>query len=310
MTANYPVHVVADRTDPLPAALMQVLNPALVVHVNPTDFTSVTLSTAHIVLGAPHHIAQVMPHCPNLIWAQSTWAGVNPLLMMGRRDYVLTALKGVFGQSMAEYAMAWLLAYARGVLKRSHQRHWSPQADEGLAGKLLGIMGTGSIGAAIAVTAKHFGMQVRGLNTDGRSIVPFDSCYPIANRRAFADGLDAVISVLPATPQTDRLIDESLLSRLAPGALLINVGRGNVVDDAALLRALDDGLLQAAILDVFEQEPLPEQHPFWTREDVIVTSHTAAPTPPAAAVSVFMENYWRFTRGEPLLHRVDFDRGY
>ena len=310
MTAKYPVHVVADQSDPLPAALMQVLNEAWVIHVNPTDFTSVTLADARIVLGTPHHIAQVLPHCPNLMWAQSTWAGVNSLLAMGRRDYVLTALKGVFGHLMAEYSMAWLLAFARGVLKRSQQCHWSPQPDEGLAGKSLGIMGTGSIGAAIAVTAKHFGMQVRGLNTDGRRIVPFDSCYPVANRWAFADGLDAIISVLPATPQTDRLIDESLLSLLTPGAVLINVGRGNVIDDTALLGALDDGSLQAAVLDVFEQEPLPEQHPYWTRDDVIVTSHTAAPTPPDAAVSVFMENYWRFSRGEPLHHRVDFDRGY
>ena len=310
MTANPPVHVVADRADPLPSALMSALNTTSVVYVDPEALDPAILSTAKILLGSPQHIAQVLPHCPNLRWAQSTWAGVNPLLATGRQDYRLTSLKGVFGPSMAEYCMAWLLAFTRGVLERPQYRCWSPQTDEGLAGKSLGIMGTGSIGAAIAVTAKHFGMRVRGLNTDGRPSEPFDSCYPVAERLTFASGLDALISVLPATAQTDRLIDPSLLSSLASGALLINVGRGNVVDDATLLRALDDGHLRAAVLDVFEQEPLPEQHPFWTRRDVIVTCHTAAPTPPDAAVSVFIENYRRFTAGEPLLYLVDFKRGY
>ncbi len=310
MTANPPVHVVADRADPLPNVLMKALNTTSVVYVDPEALDPAMLSAVKILLGTPSHIAQVLPYCPNLQWAQSTWAGVNPLLATGRQDYRLTTVKGVFGQSMAEYCMAWLLAFTRGVLERPKHRYWSPQADEGLAGKSLGIMGTGSIGAAIAVTAKHFGMGVHGLNTDGRDKEPFDKCYPVAERLAFANGLNALISVLPATAQTDRLIDQSLLSSLASGALLINVGRGNVVDDATLLRALDDGHLRAAVLDVFEQEPLPEQHPFWTRRDVIVTSHTAAPTPPDAAVSVFIENYRRFAVGEPLLYFVDFKRGY
>ncbi len=275
-----------------------------------TAEVSTMLGRAHILVGPPDRLARAIPHCPELQWVQSTWAGVAPVLAQPRRDFTLTALKGVFGQAMSEYLLAWLLTFERNVLTHASARHWNPINPGGLAGKRLGIMGTGSIGTVVASTLSALGVNVVGLNSDGAPAPGFERCYPLSDRLQFACGLDYLFAGLPETPLTNELIDAPLLHSMNPGAIVVNVGRGNVINDQDLVAALDSGWLRGAVLDVFRQEPLANDHPFWSQPKLYVTCHTAAPTETDAAVGVFMENLTRFVRGESLLHRVSFDKGY
>ncbi|MEJ5225690.1 MAG: NAD(P)-dependent oxidoreductase, partial [Anaerolineales bacterium] len=126
----------------------------------------------------------------------------------------------------------------------------------------------------------------------------------------FATGLDYLVSTLPNTPSTRKIINAELLAVLSPTALLINVGRGSAVDQAALIRALEMGALGGAVLDVFEQEPLPPDSPLWDAPNVFITSHTSAPSFPADIAALFCENYRRFVAGQPLRYVVDFEKGY
>jgi phosphoglycerate dehydrogenase-like enzyme len=127
---------------------------------------------------------------------------------------------------------------------------------------------------------------------------------------AFATDLDYLVAVMPNTKATRHLVDRQLLAALPARALFVNPGRGSVVDEAALAGALSAGRLAGAVLDVFEQEPLPRDHVFWRTPNLRITSHTAALSFPEDIAPVFVDNYRRLVRGEPLLHRVDFERGY
>jgi len=268
------------------------------------------LESAVVVLGAPEAAAAVVPDCPRLQWVQSTWAGIGPLLQTPRRDYQLTALKGVFGQLMSEYVLGWVLALERQIIQRAMEREWNPALGRSVAGRRMGIMGTGSIGVHVAETARALGIVVVGLNSDGRATEPFEQCFPSSERLQFAQGLDYLVSVLPETPQTDNLVDAALLSKLNAEAVFINGGRGNCVVESDLLSALEQGILRAAALDVMRVEPLPASSELWRVPNLFITSHTAAPTSQAAAVDVFCDNFRRFVAGKPLLHLVDFARGY
>ena len=265
---------------------------------------------AEIILGAPDAVAELLPLCDRLEWVQSSWAGVTPLIGAARRDYRLTGVKDVFGLQMSEFVMGWLLALERNILRRSGRSQWDHSADSSLAGKTLGIMGTGSIGSAVAGTALAFGLQIRGMNSSGEPSDPFQQCYATQHRMQFAQGLDYLVALLPDTPATDGMVDQQLLSALNPGAIFINAGRANCVDDDALIRALEDGKLRAAVLDVVHTEPLPDDDPLWRIENLYITSHTAAPTPDNSVVALFAENYRRYLDGTPLLHLIKFDRGY
>ena len=133
---------------------------------------------------------------------------------------------------------------------------------------------------------------------------------PLDDRLAFAAGLDYLVTVIPNTPRTRRLVDAALLAALPSRAVFVNPGRGTVVDERALADALRRGSLAGAVLDVFEQEPLPSDHVFWTLPNVLITSHTAALSMPADIAPIFIDNYRRFLGGQPLRYQVDFDAGY
>ena len=265
---------------------------------------------AEIVFGAPDQVADLLADCGNLRWLQSSWAGIKPLLDEPRRDYQLTGVKGIFGPLMAEYVLAWLLAIERSIPGRVQARHWDDSQDNQLSGKAMGIMGTGSIGSHVARCARVFGLSLRGLNSDGRDVADFDSCYSSTNIQAFAAGLDYLVALLPETPASDGLIDAQLLAQLNPGAILINGGRANCIVQADMLSALDSGRLRHAVLDVLPTEPLPDKDPLWQVKNLSITSHTAAPTRAEDIVAVFAENYRRYLAGDTLLYPIDFERGY
>jgi phosphoglycerate dehydrogenase-like enzyme len=301
--------IVADDSAPWTDAVMALASPRRHTAVVAPE-AEVDTSLVEVLVGAPPDLAVIIPRCPQLRWVQSTWAGIDAIAHFASETLQITPLKGVFGPAMTEYVMGWLLAIERNVISRASHTQWTPSLEPRITGKRMGIMGTGGIGTAIALAAKSFGVEVIGLNSDGRAVNGFAACYPSADRLAFAEGLDYLVSVLPQTAQTDNLIDHEVLMRLNPGAIVINAGRGNAVVEADLIATLDAGHLRAAVLDVFREEPLPPDDPLWSTPGVYITSHTAGPTPDEAVAEVFERNLKRYIAGETLTDAVRVGRGY
>lgn len=279
------------------------------------DPTAVSSPDAYdLAFGEPSLIRDALPRLTTLRWVQATWAGVEPLLDPSlRRDYLLTNARGVFGSLMSEYVFGYLLAHERKIFeKRASQAagKWDPAHPGTLRGKQIGLLGVGSIGAALARTAKHFGMRVKGYTRASEGCPDVDVYFHGDDRVAFAADLDYLVSIMPNTAATFRLVNAALLAALPPRAVFVNPGRGSVVDEAALADALQSGRLAGAVLDVFQQEPLPPDHVLWRTPNVLITSHTAALSVPEDIAPVFIDNYRRLMAGEPLLYRVDFERGY
>ncbi|MCB0103928.1 MAG: D-2-hydroxyacid dehydrogenase [Anaerolineales bacterium] len=266
-----------------------------------------------ILFGAPSAIRGVLDTLPNLRWVQSMWAGVEPLLDPSlRRDYMLTNARGVFGGLMSEYVIGYLLAHERKIFQRAESQKnmiWDHSLTGSLKGKTIGLLGVGSIGAEVAKTARFFGMKVHGYTRESEHCKDVDH-YFHSDPAEFASRLDYLVSILPNTRSTQRIIDEKVLNALPPHALFINVGRGSAVDEFALLEALSNNRIAGAVLDVFEEEPLPNEHPFWTAPNLDMTFHTSAPSLPEDIAGVFIENYLLYIEGKSLNHLVNFERGY
>ena len=267
-----------------------------------------------LVLGAPKSIRDALPLLTRVKWVQSIYAGVEPLVdSTPRRDYVLTNARGIFGELMSEYVFGYLLFLEKKMLERiaaQQSRQWQRTESGVLRGKTLGLLGVGSIGAHLSGTAKHFGMRVKGFTRASESSPMVDRYYHGEDMHEFAEGLDYLVCVLPRTKGTNKIVDEAFLNALPPYAVFINVGRGNAVDEPALVRALNEGRLAAAVLDVFDQEPLPIDHPFWDTPNLYMTYHTSAISYPEDITRVFIENYHLYLEDKPLKSQVDFERGY
>ena len=265
-----------------------------------------------VVFGDPDLIAEILPEMSTVAWVQSTWAGVTPLIALDRRDYVLTGIKGVFGPQMSEFVFAHLLAHELKVVRMDEQRghNWFSAGSGALQGKCLGIMGTGSIGLHIAKTAENFGVTVTGLSRSGAPAPGFDKVMQFGQLDDFLQGIDYLVAVLPQTAGTDKLLNTASLAKLPAHAYFINVGRSNVVDDDALIDALTNNRLAGATLDVFDEEPLPQDSPLWDATNLSITAHVAAASHPTLIVPIFIENYRRYTHKQALNYVIDFDAGY
>jgi phosphoglycerate dehydrogenase-like enzyme len=267
-----------------------------------------------IVLGSPALIKDALASLPVLSWVQSTAAGVEALMNPSlRRDYTLTNARDVFGKLMTEYVFGYLLAHERQIfqrLKDQQARQWNPAKPGVLYGKTIGLLGVGSIGAEVARTAKFFEMNVRGYTRESEESRHVDRYFHGDRIHEFAKGLDYLVSVLPNTQGTRKIVNTELLNTLPSHALFVNVGRGSAVDETALIHALNQNKIAGAVLDVFEQEPLPKNHPFWATPNLLMTFHTSAPSLPEDLAKLFIENYKLFHAGKPLKHQVDFEKGY
>lgn len=271
-------------------------------------------SLANILFGDSTLVSRVLHKLPKLEWAQTTWAGVEPLLKPGlRRDYTLTNARGVFGPLMAEYVFGYLLQHERRIIQRYQEQQdkiWDASITGSLRGKTIGLLGVGSIGVYLASTAKQFGMHVIGYSRTSRECSDVDQYFQGAELPEFTRGLNYLVNSLPNTPETRHIVNSEMLSWLPATAVFINVGRGSTVDEVALDKALTTGQIAGAILDVFEQEPLPSDHFFWKTPNLFVTSHTAAPSLPGDLASLFIENYHRYRQHLPFHHQVNFELGY
>jgi len=271
-------------------------------------------SACDIVLGEPRKIQDAFPLLTHLKWAQSIYAGVERLVdPANRRDYILTNARGVFGNSMSEFIFGYLLFFKKRMHERmqaQQNKQWDNYDAGILRGKTIGLLGVGSIGAHLATTAKHFGMKVKGFTQSSEDGKDVDEYFHGSDILKFAEGLDYLVSVLPRTEDTNEIVNADLLNALPSHAIFINVGRGNAVDNNALIEALNSKKLAAAVLDVTNPEPLPEDHPFWETPNLYLTFHTSAMSYPEDMAKVFIENYQLYIEGKPLKYQVDFERGY
>ncbi len=258
---------------------------------------------------------------PRLRWFHGWGAGVDGLLRhpgLAERDFILTNTSGIHPNQMTEHTLALMLAFARRLpeaLRAQAGRTWRHMENTEvfeLAGKTLLVVGLGAIGQRIAHVAAALGMHVLGIR---RRPGPLPGIEHVAGIESLPEHLpeaDFVVLVTPLTPETRGLIGERELRLMKQDAILINVARGGVVDEAALVHALRGGWIAGAGLDVFEQEPLPADSPLWDMPNVIITGHYGGVTPAYddRAFEVFLDNLGRYRAGEPLRNVVDKRLGY
>jgi phosphoglycerate dehydrogenase-like enzyme len=275
---------------------------------------STMLNSCNIILGDPLPVSELLASAVQLEWVQSTWAGVDHLCRPGlRKDYVLTGAKGIFGNLISEYVMTYLFALERGVftmLDNQSDQYWKPLPYRPAREITIGVIGLGSIGKHLAHTARHFGIRVLGLNRSGKPCADVEKVYTSDNLRGFFEETDYVVLTLPDTPATKNFINAEVLSLMRPSTVLMNIGRGSIVNETDLVHALREGVIGGAVLDVFNTEPLAKDSPLWHLPGVYVTPHNAATSFPEDIVAIFINNYQRFLKKEPLHHRINFELGY
>ncbi len=259
-----------------------------------------------------------LERAPRLKWLQSLTAGVDkmPLAELEKRGVRVTNTKGMHKIQMSEYALGMMLEHARN---RSYYRGlqnskvWEKAfiGDE-LYGKTVGIVGIGSIGEEIARKCKAFDMNVIGLNRSGKAVPFVDAVLTYAGMNQLLETSDYIIVLLPITKETRDLIGGAEFQRMKPTCYFISMGRGGVVNEDALIEALQTGKIGGAALDVFETEPLPPTSPLWNMDRVIVTPHHAGATRhyKARAFEIICKNFRFFVEGKPLLNVVNAEAGY
>jgi phosphoglycerate dehydrogenase-like enzyme len=253
--------------------------------------------------------------CPTLAWVSNGGAGVDHLMPWDPERLTVTNASGVASAMMAEYVIGGMLALAidlPGFLRRQVERRWQLRPVAGIAGKTVCIVGLGRTGRAVAGLAKAHGMHVVGTRANPADTPGVDSVYPASELHAAIRQGDFVVVTAPLLEETRHLIDGAALDAMKPGARLVDVSRGGVVDQAALTDALAAGRLAGAVLDVFEGEPLAEDSLLWDMENVVITPHCSSVYEgwELAAVNMFCENLERRLAGSPLENVVDPARGY
>jgi phosphoglycerate dehydrogenase-like enzyme len=245
-----------------------------------------------------------------LRWLHTFSAGVDhPWFQRLLADGVrVTTSAGASAVPIAQTVLLYLLALSRdlpGWLRDQEARRWNPRDVSDLQGMRLGVVGVGAIGAEVARLAAAFGMDVVGVRRRPRGDEPCP-VRPLAELDALLPRLDALVLALPLNASSERLLSRDRIGRMKPGAWLVNVGRGGLVDEVALADALASGRLGGAGLDVFQEEPLPATSPLWGLAHVIVTPHSAGTNPgnDRRAETIFLENLARFDRGEALANEV------
>lgn len=257
---------------------------------------------------------ELLPRAKRLRWVQNMGAGVERFLVPELPLRVpVTRVAGIFGPWMAEYVLGWCLWITqRTELFRSQQRErrWRPVDPLRLRGAALCVVGLGDIGRTIARAARGLGMRVSGVSQSGRKVSEVERVYRARNITKGLAGADFVVLTVPLTPATRHRIGAPELAAMKPSAWLVNIARGPIVDEAALLDALSGKRLGGAILDVFDEEPLPAAHPLWGFDNVVITPHISGPSTPDEIAPIFNDNLRRYLSKRPLRFRVDRTRGY
>ena len=258
---------------------------------------------------------ELYPAATRLSWLQVMGAGVDSALVPTLpASVVVTRVPGIFGPWMREYVLGWCLSITQrteAYRRAQRERRWRQEIlPERLAGTTMTIVGLGDIGRTIAAGARALGVRVLGVSRSGRAVRGVDRVFRLSRLDRALTEADFVVLTLPLTNGTRGVLGASALAAMKPTAWLLNIGRGAVVDEAALLAALRERRIAGAVLDVFATEPLPAEHPLWGLDNVVVTPHISGPSTPAEITPVFNDNLARWLAGRPLRHVVDRARGY
>jgi phosphoglycerate dehydrogenase-like enzyme len=264
--------------------------------------------------GAPPGL---LPAMPNLRWAQSLTAGVEGWLALPDlpADLTLTCARGTHRESMPENILGALFHLTKSyaaIVEDQKQSLWRHRVATPLNGKTIGILGLGAVGQEVARLATALGMRVIGTKRRPTAMPGLAEVLPAERTNDVLAQSDFVLLLLPATPETIDFINADRLGQMKLGAWLLNFGRGHLINDDDLIAAVKAKVIAGAVLDVFRQEPLPKEHPFWTTEGILVLPHIGGPHPRRDSIvaKLFVENLERFLDGKPLKEVVDRSAGY
>ncbi|MSQ89572.1 MAG: D-2-hydroxyacid dehydrogenase, partial [Betaproteobacteria bacterium] len=264
--------------------------------------------------GAPPGL---LPAMPKLRWAQSMTAGVEGWIALPDLpvNLVLTCARGTHLESMPENILGALFYVAKpyaAAAENQKQGKWVPSVAQPLTGKTLGILGLGAISQGVARLAVALGMRVIGTKRRPEPMLNVAEVLPPERAPEVLAQSDFLLLLLPATAETDNYINAGRLAMMKPSAWLLNFGRGHSIKDEDLVAAVKAKQIAGAILDVFRQEPLPADHPFWSTDGIIVLPHIGGPHPQRDRIvaGLFVENLGRFLDGKPLKEVVDRKAGY
>jgi phosphoglycerate dehydrogenase-like enzyme len=262
---------------------------------------------------------EIVKEMKRLKWVQVFSAGIDkmPLQQLEEQHVLVTNARGIHRIPLAEHVLGMMLAYAHRFhvffdLQRTHTWDRSVRLEE-LYGKTVGIIGVGAIGSAIAEKAKAFQMRTMGVNTTGKSVPFVDETYPVQEMDKVLAESDYVVVIVALTPETEGLIGEREFKQMKKSAIFINVSRGAVVDESALIRALKEEWIGGAALDVFVEEPLPPEHPLWSLPNCVITPHMSGRSPKymERAQEIFRYNLNVYLNGTgEMINVIDPKKGY
>ena len=278
----------------------------------PQETITRSIADADVILVGPRFassVLDILPDATNVRWIHTLAAGVDqlPFDLLRPLDIVVTNSRGLYADALAEFVIGAMLFFAkdlRRTVRNQEAKRWEPYTVTRLEGQTAGVVGYGGIGQAVARRAQALGMNViatrrqRELGDPSIDDVIAESDY--------------VVLSAPLTPSTYRLMNADRIASMKPSAVLINVSRGALVEEAALVAALQANRIKGAALDVFEVEPLPVDHPLWSLDNVLLSPHTADHTSDShdRAMTFFLENLARFERGDALENVVDKQQQY
>jgi phosphoglycerate dehydrogenase-like enzyme len=318
------VLVLSDPDDPQLSMLDELRETAHVAIGNSPDAFKNAAASAEVIFnwsGSLSLIRQVFLISPAVRWVHSRSAGLERTLFpeLIASDVIMTNGSGVFSPSLGEFALGAILYFAkdfRRMIRNQMAGVWEPFDVLPIAGQTVGIVGYGDIGRAVATRVRAMEMKVLAVK---RHVPEKSNSDPLADQIYSPDYLiemlsrcDYVVVAAPLNAETLGLIGEAEFAAMKPSAVIINVGRGPVIDEHEMIKALSEHKIKGAALDVFDEEPLPKGHPFYKLENVLLSPHCADHTPDWLdnAMRFFIAQFERFRRGEPLLNVVDKKLGY
>ena len=318
------VLVLADPAEPQLRKLTELPDEVSIAVGNTPEAFERAAADATVVFGwslSGKLLRAVIQMAPRVRWVHTRAAGLDNLLSpeLVASPAVVTNGSGVFSQSLGEFALGAMLYFAkdmRRMVRCQMEGRWAPFNVTEISGQTVGIVGYGDIGRAVATRARAMGMRVLGMTRRGPLLYNMDNLvqkiYAPGDRMEMLAECDYVVVAAPLTRDTRGLIGEAEIAAMKRDAVVINVGRGPVIDEAALVRALTEKRIKGAALDVFDHEPLPEGHAFYRLENVLLSPHCADHTADwlDAAMRFFLDNFERYRKREPLLNVVDKELGY
>ena len=318
------VLVLANPTEPQ-LAMLEELPPETGIAVgNSAEAFDRSAPDATVIFnwsGSGALLRDVFAMCPRVQWVHTRSAGLDGVIFpeLAAHPAVLTNGSGVFSPPLGEFALASILFFAkdlRRMVKNQEAGVWQQFDMPMISGQTVGIVGYGDIGRAVATRVRPMGMRVLAVKRHGPPLYNVDPLveriYSPDHRLEMLEQCDYVVVSAPLTPETRGMIGGPEFAAMKPTAVIINIGRGPVIDEAAMISALTDGRIRGAALDVFDQEPLPDGHAFYTLENVLLSPHCADHTPDwlELAMLFFIEQFERYRKGEPLQSVVKKELGY